>query len=231
MFEDFLFLIPARGGSKGIPKKNIKDLNGKPLIYYTLDAIKSIAPVSNICVSSDDPEIIDYVERYGFRVPFVRPAELATDTASTNDVIVDALNFYRKKNVLFKGVVLLQPTSPLRKERHILEALNLFDDRIDLVVSVKVTSSNPYFVLFEENPDGFLELSKKSTYTRRQDCPVVYERNGAIYIYNVKSLNSKMILQKKYVMSEEESIDIDNDFDWILAEFILSKNMKSDDDS
>ena len=224
MYEDFLFLIPARGGSKGIPKKNIKNLGGKPLIYYTLDSIKNIAPMGNICVSSDDLEIIQKVEEYGIKVPFIRPSKYATDDSTSQDVIDHALNFYKKIGRQFKGLVLLQPTSPFRKSTHLVEALKLFSENIDLVVSVKITSANPYYVLFEENSGGFLELSKKSKYTRRQDCPLVYERNGAIYIYNLTTLNQADKRQIKYVMDESSSIDIDNEFDWMLAEFILSKH-------
>jgi len=223
MYKDFLFLIPARGGSKGIPKKNIKELNGKPLIYYTLDAIKDIAPQENICVSSDDQEIIEKVEEYGIKVPFKRPLEYASDTSTSQDVIEHALNFYKQENRQFKGLVLLQPTSPLRNSQHVTEALELFSENIDLVVSVKITSANPYYILFEENPDGFLELSKKGNFTRRQDCPLVYERNGAIYIYNLSSIYQSPERQIKYVMDENASVDIDNEFDWMLAEYILSK--------
>jgi CMP-N,N'-diacetyllegionaminic acid synthase len=225
MYEDFLFLIPARGGSKGIPKKNIKNLLGTPLIIYTLDAIKNIAPKHNICISTDDPEIIEVVEKYGFSVPFIRPAELGTDTSTTQDVIEHALNFYKREGRQFKGVILLQPTSPLRKPQHIIEALELFSESIDLVVSVKITSANPYFVLFEESSDGFLELSKKSNFTRRQDCPIVYERNGAIYIYNLSNAYQTPVRQKKYMMDEISSIDIDTEYDWLLTEFILSKKL------
>ena len=224
MYEDFLFLIPARGGSKGIPKKNIKNLGGRPLIYYTLDSIKDIAPMDNICVSSDDLEIIQKVEEYGLKVPFIRPSKYANDNSTSQEVIDHALNFYKKIGRQFKGLVLLQPTSPFRKSTHLVEALKLFSENIDLVVSVKITSANPYFVLFEENSSGFLELSKKSKYTRRQDCPLVYERNGAIYIYNITALNQADKRQIKYVMDESSSIDIDNEFDWMLAEFILSKH-------
>lgn len=223
MYKDFLFLIPARGGSKGIPKKNIKELNGKPLIYYTLDAIKDIAPQENICVSSDDQEIIEKVEEYGIKVPFLRPLEFASDTSTSQDVIEHALNFYKQENRQFNGLVLLQPTSPLRNSQHVTEALELFSENIDLVVSVKITSANPYYILFEENPDGFLELSKKGNFTRRQDCPLVYERNGAIYIYNLNGSYQTPKHQIKYLMNENASVDIDNEFDWMLAEYILSK--------
>jgi CMP-N,N'-diacetyllegionaminic acid synthase len=227
MYEDFLFLIPARGGSKGIPKKNIKELNGKSLIYYTFDAIKDIAPFENICISTDDPEIIEKVEEYGIKVPFIRPVELASDTSTTLEVIEHALNFYNQKGKKFKGLVVLQPTSPFRESIHIIRALELFSENIDLVVSVKITSSNPYFTLYEENSNGFLEISKKGKHTRRQDCPLVYERNGAIYIYNLYSRYQSPKRQIKYVMDEIASIDIDNEFDWMLAEFILSRKFNN----
>lgn len=223
MYEDFLFLIPARGGSKRLTGKNIKELNGKPLIYYTIDAIKDIAPIENICFSSCDSEMIQKVEEYGLKVPFVRPAELASDTSSTLEVIEHALNFYKQNGRTFKGLVLLQPTSPLRNSQHVIEALELYSDNIDLVVSVKITKSNPYYILFEENAKGFLELSKEGKYTRRQDCPMVYERNGAIYIYNLNGSYQNPKRQIKYVMDEMESIDIDSEYDWMLAEVILSK--------
>jgi len=225
MYEDFLFLIPARGGSKGIPKKNIKNFNGRPLIYYTLDAVKDIVPLDNICVSTDDSEIIKKVEEYGIKVPFIRPSDFATDQSTTLDVINHALNYYKSKNRVFKGLVLLQPTSPFRKTKHVVEALELFYKDIDLVVSVKITASNPYYVLYEENTKGYLELSKKSNYTRRQDCPVVYERNGAIYIYNLCGKFQTPEKQIKYLMDDISSIDIDTDFDWLLAEFIMSKKL------
>jgi len=224
MYEDFLFLVPARGGSKGIPRKNIKELNGKPLIYYTLDSIKDIVPINNICISTDDKEIMEKVEAYGIKVPFLRPTVFAKDTSTSQEVIEHALNFYKQKGRQFTGLVLLQPTSPLRNTHHIKEALELFSENIDLIVSVKITTANPYYVLFEENPAGFLELSKKGNFSRRQDCPIVYERNGAIYIYNLRRTYQNPERQKKYVMDEISSIDIDTEFDWMLATYFLSKN-------
>lgn len=225
MYEDLLFLIPARGGSKGIPRKNIRELKGIPLIYYTLSAIKEIAPIDNICISSEDHEIISIVRNFGFNVPFVRPMQLATDTSTTDEVIEHALGFYMAQGRSFRGIVLLQPTSPLRKTKHIIEAISLYNHSNDFIVSVKVTKSNPYYILFEENSNGFLELSKKGNFTRRQDCPVVYERNGAIYIYNVETINNNINRQRKYVMDEISSLDIDSEIDWIIVENILSKNI------
>ena len=157
---NILVVIPARGGSKGIPGKNIKPLNGKPLIYYTIDAARCIADDAHICVSTDDDLIIEVVEHYGLRVPFKRPDYLATDTASTYDVLLHALHYYEEKGEHIDVVVLLQATSPFRTGEHVKEALVLYSNEIDMVVSVKETDSNPYYVCFEENAQGMLEISK-----------------------------------------------------------------------
>lgn len=220
-----LFLIPARGGSKGIPGKNIKPLAGKPLIYYTIDAARELAADEDICVSTDSIEIKKVVEDYGLVVPFVRPKELATDEASTEEVIRQALNFYHNRGVKYDLIVLLQPTSPLRKGIHIKEALERFTEGKGMVVSVKETKSNPYYILFEENGKGFLEKSKEGNFTRRQDCPRVYELNGAIYIIEVRKFiksGLKDINRIKYCMDEESSVDIDSKLDWLVCEAILN---------
>jgi CMP-N,N'-diacetyllegionaminic acid synthase len=224
-----LFIIPARGGSKGIHQKNIKPLNGKPLIYYSIDAARKATDDQHICVSTDDDEFIHLVEAYGLKVPFKRPAEFSTDTSSSEEVIKHALNYYKSIGVLYKNIVLLQPTSPLRNGKHIKEALNSYSDDLDMVVSVKETNSNPYYVLFEENDAGFLEKSKKGTFTRRQDCPKVWEYNGAIYVINTSSLEKKTIgtftKVKKYEMDKFSSIDIDDVIDWKFTEFIMQQEL------
>lgn len=225
-----LVLIPARGGSRGIPGKNIRPLNGKPLIYYTLDAACAVTSPENICVSTDSDEIIGIVREYGLGVPFKRPDYLATDTAGSYEVILHAIDFYEQKGMHYDRVVLLQPTSPFRTETHIREALILYQPGLDMIVSVKIARSNPYFTLFEENSEGFLTRSKLGSCTRRQDCPAVYEYNGAIYVMNVQSLKNnppgEFLKIRKYVMTEEDSLDIDTNLDWIIAKAILSK--KSD---
>jgi len=222
-----LVLIPARGGSKGIPGKNVKPLNGRPLLYYTLDAACAVALPENICVSTDSDEIIRIVREYGLCVPFKRPDYLATDTASSYDVILHAIDFYEQSGINYDRVLLLQPTSPFRTETHIRDALSLYQPGLDMVVSVKIARANPYFTLFEENSKGFLTRSKLGSFTCRQDCPAVYEYNGAIYVMNVQSLKNnppgEFLKIRKYVMSDEESIDIDTNLDWILAEAVLSE--------
>lgn len=226
-----LIIIPARGGSKGIPYKNIKLLNGKPLICYSIDIARQYTTDDNICVTTDDKEIISVVEQYGLKVPFVRPAELATDTASSNDVLVHALNFYESQGRQVDVIILLQPTSPFRKVSFVKEAVELYNEDLDMVVSVKETSANPYYNCFEEDKNGFLSISKSIGHpiTRRQDAPKVWEYNGSIYVINPTSLKDNGMQHftrvKKYPMSELYSVDIDCPFDWKVAELLLNENM------
>ena len=133
---DTLFVIPARGGSKGLPGKNIKDLCGKPLIAYSIDVARAFADDEHICVSTDSEEIKRVVEDYGLTVPFIRPAYLATDTASSNDVLIHAVNYFEMLGREYKRLVLLQPTSPLRSIEDVSGSLTLYSDDIDMVVSV-----------------------------------------------------------------------------------------------
>ena len=225
-----LCVIPARGGSKGIPYKNIKDLNGKPLITYTIDVARQIFNDEDICVTTDDQQIIDVVENYGLHLPFVRPHCLATDKATTQDVLKHALDFYQQKGLFYDIILLLQPTSPFRLKRHLEEAINLYTDNCDMVVSVKEASANPYYNLFEEDDSGYLYISKgEGNFTRRQDAPTVWEYNGSIYVINSKSLKTSMIsdfsCKIKYPMENSYSVDIDTPLDWIIAEELLKKKM------
>jgi N-acylneuraminate cytidylyltransferase len=228
---DTLIIIPARGGSKGIPRKNIKKLAGKPLIYYSIDVARLITSDENICVSTDDEEIIRYVEEYGLKVPFKRPDELATDFSTSNDVIIHALSYYENKGKSFDAVILLQPTSPFRKSEDIKRAVALYDNSVDMVASVRRAATNPYYNSFEENAEGFLMISKgEGKIERRQDAPDAWEFNGSIYVINPAALKKKGMKNftkiKKTVMDEYHSIDLDTLFDWQIAEILLNeKNM------
>jgi CMP-N,N'-diacetyllegionaminic acid synthase len=225
-----LFLIPARGGSKGLPRKNIRRLNGKPLIHYAIEYARSFVSDEDICLSTDDIEIINCAGQIGLKPPFTRPAELADDSAGMSGVIRHALDYYLTLNIIYDSVVLLQPTSPLRKDFHYNEASMLFNKDIDMIVSVCRSKNNPYYNLFEEDENGFLKISKEGPYkSARQQAPEVYRYNGAIYIVNVSSFNEKGSLQllskvKKYIMEEEYSVDIDDDFDWKIAELLLQNH-------
>ena len=223
-----LVIIPARGGSKGVPGKNIKLLNGKPLIHYTIEAARAVFEDQYIYVSTDSEDIKTVAEQTGLKIPFLRPDYLATDTANSRDVILHALEqFIQISRMQPDVIVLLQPTSPFRNHQHILEALKLYENTLDMVVSVKETKANPYYVLFEEDKAKFLKKSRAHDATRRQDVPKVWELNGAIYVIDMKTLKTKPLSQfskvKKYVMDEISSHDIDTMLDWKIAEVIVKE--------
>lgn len=223
-----LVVIPARGGSKGVPGKNIRQLDGKPLINHTIDTARQVFDDAVICVTTDDAAIKAAAESTGLRVPFTRPAALATDTSGTYEVLLHAVDHYEKTGYFPDVLVLLQPTSPFRTAQQIQQALQLYSGQMDMVVSVKEAKSNPYYNLFEENEKGFLSKSKKAAFTRRQDCPKVWELNGAIYIINIASLKAKTIsdFEKiiKFEMDDITSHDIDTLTDFEFAEFLSAKN-------
>lgn len=227
---NILVVIPARGGSKGIPHKNIKPLAGKPLILYSVDVARQFTSDENICVTTDDDDIIKVVEDYGLKVPFKRPDYLATDNCGSNEVIQHAFSFYKGMGKVYDAILLLQPTSPFRKLEFIEEAVAMYDDTIDMVTSFKQSSCNPYYDGFEENSEGIMVISKgDGSIERRQDAPPVWQQNGSIYVINPESLMTKGLggftRIRKYAMEELYSIDIDNPFDWKVAELVISENM------
>ena len=224
-----LILIPARAGSKGLPGKNVKHLEGKPLISYSIEFAKEIASEKDvICISSNDMEVLEIARRYGIGLPFIRPDYLATDEAGSYEVIMHALEYYGTVN--FDAVLLLQPTSPLRRISDYLKLESKFKTEIDMVVTVRKSKDNPYFNLFEEDDDGTLKKSKSSAFTRRQDCPAVYAINGSMYLMNIESLLKTNIQGftkiDKIELPDEFSIDIDTMQDWIIAEYLMRKNEK-----
>tara|TARA_Y100001970_G_scaffold294060_1_gene446379 strand:- start:3805 stop:4497 length:693 start_codon:yes stop_codon:yes gene_type:complete len=227
-----LIIIPARKGSKGIPGKNIKLLNGKPLILYTVELARQLFNDSQICVSTNCKEIKKIVEDTGLEVPFLRPDNLSTDIATTESVLHHAIDWFEKYRYKPEVLILLQPTSPFRKSEHIIESLNMFSDDLDMVVSVHKAKSNPYYVHFKEDDNGYLYKLKNESFTRRQDCPKVWEINGSIYVINVENLKktkiSSFTKNKKYVINNQlYSIDIDDSFDWLVAETIIKNKMLS----
>lgn len=225
-----LIIIPARGGSKGIPHKNIKELGGKPLICYAIDTARKITSDENICVSTDDDDIIKVVEDYGLKVQFKRPDYLATDNAGTNGVLLHALDFYEQRGNHYDIVILLQATSPFRRAEDVIEAVKLYDDSVDMVTSVMPAKCNPYYDGYEDNEEGLLSISKgDGTIERRQDAPKVWQLNGAVYVINPVQLKIKgltgMTKIRKYVMDELHSVDLDNMLDWKNAEIILEEKL------
>lgn len=218
-----LYLIPARGGSKGIPHKNIKLLNGKPLIQYSIEVARELVDDEDICLSTDDEEIKKVAEMLGLKVPFLRPEYLASDTAGTSDVIVHALDFYSQQGKQYDVVVLLQPTSPLRTVQNVKDCLKLYSSEFDMVTTVKESSVSA--VLCKENGQGYLEQVIGGNNVRRQDAEKLYEYNGAVYVINAEAVKEKGLggftKIKKCVMDEENSVDIDTMLDWLLIENIL----------
>lgn len=219
-----LFLITARGGSKGIPGKNIRPFAGKPLICHSIDhARQAGAEDVDICLSTDSEEIRKVAEDYGLKVPFLRPDELATDKAGSYGVILHALRWYEDRGIKYDRVVLLQPTSPLRRADDILGAIDAWTPECDMVVSVREARTNPYYNAYEKNDEGYLRISKgPGTYTRRQEAPEVWEYNGAVYVMTAASLLEKNMSAFRNVipfpMDATRSVDLDTPLDWVIAE-------------
>lgn len=220
---DTLFVIPARGGSKGLPGKNIKKLCGKPLIAYSIDVARELVDDEHICVSTDSEDIKRVVESYGLSVPFMRPEYLATDTATTSDVLVHAAIFFKEQGIEYKKLVLLQPTSPLRTSQDVKGAMELYRDDIDMVVSVM--KSHAPAVLCCENEDGYVELVYNKNAAGRQQLQDMYEFNGAVYVINIQALLDKGLAKftkkVKYLMAKEQSVDIDDIYDFYQVEAII----------
>jgi CMP-N,N'-diacetyllegionaminic acid synthase len=226
-----LYLIPARKKSKGLPGKNTKFLGDKPLIEYSIEfALNNLKNDDALCISTNDEAVIAIAKSKGITIPFIRPEELANDSASSHDVIIHAINEYEKLNQTFDTVLLLQPTSPFRIQDDFTNLIKEYSVDTDMVVSVKLAKENPYFTLFEQNSEGFLNKSKVGNFDRRQDCPEVYAFNGSMYLINIESIKKSRISElkniKKIIMPEERSVDIDTLADWTLAEFYL-KNENS----
>lgn len=228
-----LFLIPARGGSKGIPHKNIKMFNGKPLICHAIDCARQFASDKDICVSTDDDQIIKVVENYGLKVPFKRPDELASDCSGSYEVMLHAINFFEKQGHKYDTLVLLQPTSPFRSHNNVLSAIKVYRQskgKMEMVTSVKEATANPYYNCFEPDDNGFLRHSKgDGKIVRRQDAPKAYEYNGAVYVMSIEALKQKPHTQFDKVgyaiMDEIHSLDLDTTLDWKLAELILKEKL------
>lgn len=224
-----LAVVPARGGSRGIPRKNLRMLDGKPLIAHAIESGLRAKRVSRLIVSTDDDEIARVSRFYGAEVPFQRPASLATDTASQIDVVLHALSEVETlEGTNYDCVVLLQPTAPLRTSDDIdtcLETLEM--GAADSVMSFyRVEHAHPHYMYTMEEGHP-VPLLKDSVAVRRQDFPTVYVRNGAIYAIrrNVFVKNRRFHGQDTlpYVMPYERSVNIDTELDLALAEFFLSQ--------
>jgi CMP-N,N'-diacetyllegionaminic acid synthase len=213
-----LGLIPARGGSKGIPRKNVLPIAGKPLIAWTIEAALAAQWIDRVVVTTDDAEIAEVAARHGADVPFLRPAELARDETPGIDPVLHAIGMLPG----YDRIVLLQPTSPLRGAIDINAAIGMAAD--DLMV-VSVTEAPHADWIFSMDAAGLLDVGVVQPVARRQDMTKRYALNGAIYVAGCDELRaSRSFLGPNtagYVMSPERSIDIDSPLDWKLAELLL----------
>lgn len=227
--KNMLAVIPARGGSKGVPGKNIKELAGRPLLAYTVEAALESGIFSKVIVSTDSEEIADIAIRCGAEVPFLRPAEISGDMTSSDDVILHALSYCRENCISSETVCKLQPTSPLRSSSHIKDAYHLFTQRCaDFLVSVCECEHSPLWMgsIGEDLcMDDFIpEEVRRSC---RQELPSYYRLNGAIYMARTdKYKENKSFFGKNsiaYIMNQEESVDIDSYLDFRIAEIIMEE--------
>ena len=224
--KTFLAIIPARGGSKRLPRKNVLDLCGKPLIAYTIEATLKSKYIDKVIVSSDDEEILNISSNFGADI-IKRPIDLANDTATTFDAIKHTIENVEK----YDYIVLLQPTSPLRNEKHIDEAIELLEKKkADAIVSVCEMEHSPLWsntLPKDGNMNNFLKdeiLNKRS-----QDLDKFYRLNGAIYICKTEKLieNKSFFLKDNifaYIMNRENSIDIDEEIDFKISEVLMDGN-------
>ncbi|MBW9153590.1 cytidylyltransferase domain-containing protein [Clostridium estertheticum] len=228
--KKFLAIIPARGGSKSIPNKNIMSICGKPLIAYTIDAGKKSKYIDEIIVSTDSDVIKVIAEQYGAKVPFLRPEELSNDTSKSIDVVIHAINFYKKNDVSYDYVILLQPTSPLRTFEHLDNAIEkIIESNSTSLVSVCEADENPVLMRRIENEKLKEVISFEGKNLRRQDLPTFYKFNGALYINsNDMLINKRKFVDENtvpYVMDKESSIDIDTMLDARLVELIIKESI------
>ena len=224
-----LAIIPARGGSKGIKNKNIRLLNNKPLITYSIDAAKSCPYIDYVLVSTDSEKIADISKTAGASVPFIRPEYLASDNAKTIDVLIHAIEVLKSMNMTFDYVVLLQPTQPLRLKKHLDEAIEqIVDFGCNSLVSVCEVSENPILMRTIDESGKLSRILSFNSTIRRQDFPKFYKVNGSIYINKIdKKFNKNTSLNDNeyaYLMPKDYSIDIDEEQDFLLAEKIIKTN-------
>ena len=227
--KSVLAIIPARGGSKGIPRKNIRMLGGKPLIAWSIEEAKKSKYIDRFILSSEDDEIIKVAEEWGCEAPFVRPPELAKDDTPGIEPVLHALNTLKEK---YDYVVLLQPTSPLRSVEDIDGCIyTCISSNAQSCVSVTEVDQHPYLMYTIDtlgNLNSFLD-KKKECYCR-QDHPVVFILNGAVYVAQTGWLQQNRTflknITKAYLMPRERSLDIDNIIDLKVADYFIKHKQK-----
>lgn len=222
--------ICARGGSVGVPRKNVRSLLGRPLIAHTIEQALATTAIDAVYVSTDDPEIAEVATAYGASVPFLRPAELATGTAPKIPVIQHLCDWVAMHNGPFDRIVDLDPTSPLRTLDDIEACLALLDEHTDTVITAFESEKNPYFNMVEHKGDGSIALvcPGGGNVVARQLAPHVYSMNASIYVWHAHTLTKGLWNGhvKMHVMPRERSIDIDSPLDFQIVEMLMSSRIK-----
>lgn len=223
-----LCLIPARGGSKGIPRKNVRLFAGKPLIQWTIEAALQSLVCDRVVVSTEDDEIAEIAARAGAEVPFQRPADLALDESTTTDVVFSALDWFgQHQRWTPENLLLLQPTSPLCQAEDLRGAAELLHSSgVDAVVSIREVQENPYWMQTSDAAGRLRSLLPSPASLRRQDLPPVYLLNGAIYLIRTAALRQHRTFSPPntlgYLMPLERSVDIDDESDWQRGELLAA---------
>lgn len=229
--KTILCIIPARGGSKGLPGKNIKELLGKPLIAYTIEHAKKSRYIDRVIVSTEDNGIADISRRYGAEVPFTRPYALASDESSVIDVLLHAVDWLQKEQrSAYDIVILLHTTTPLREDKDIDRCIEILVSKgADNVFSVTEAHRNPYFNMVEVGENHKVHLVKEGNHVTRQSAPKVFDMNASIYVWWTDTLrsNRKVLMEKSeiYIMPKERSVDIDDYLDFKIAEMLLKEKI------
>ena len=224
--------ICARGGSKGLPGKNIRLLKGKPLIAYSIEQALNSKLFECVYVSTDSQLIAEIAREHGAIVPFIRPKELADDGASKIAVIQHLVSFLEGDGRKIEKIVDLDPTSPLREIDDIRNALNLLQDEVDVVITGYLSSKNPYFNMVEKKKNGLVKLSKPcdDLFVSRQSSPKVFAMNASIYVWRRSALDNGLWKNENialYEMPHDRSVDIDSLVDWKLVELLISERISA----
>lgn len=223
--KTILAIIPARGGSKGIPRKNIKLLAEKPLIAWTIEEAKKSKYIDRLILSSEDEEIIRVAKEYGCEVPFIRPKELALDDTPGIEPVIHAINTLPEK---YDYVCLLQPTSPLRKVEDIDGCIEkCIKNNADSCVSVTEVDQHPYWMYEINNEEKLKPLFIDNNIARRQDLPKIYILNGAVYLAKTNQILNKLDFVTKdtlsFIMDKRRSVDVDDINDFAYTEYLINK--------
>ncbi len=226
-------IIPARSGSKGVKDKNIRDLCGKPLMAYSIEAALKSGKFEEVMVSTDSEKYAVIAKQYGASVPFLRSDATASDTASSWDMVDEVLHNYKTLGREFDTFCLLQPTSPLRNAEDIVAAYSLYEDKADFaVVSVCEAEHSPLWCGHLPESNEFINFVDEKNLKQRQAGRKFYRLNGAIYIVNIHEFAIKRNLYGQgsfaYIMSQEKSVDIDTELDFLVAKLAMNSLFKNE---